>query len=282
MKPLKIIFLWLWISLIYLCITGCLGTNLNIYEGTFQVIKPPILSGNSKEIEYSNKHLSVFVNYGENKTKQLTHLKEEKRDYYYDDNSLVILPDYDLDIAYRIIETTMGGNYLYTRKGDYWFIGGNVGLAPFPYVAPTIGINTKHFEVGIYALGGISISNVSVSGFTAYQSSEGGFFSNENHVSTGGYKGGVLHGYGSLAVFSSVYYDRFSLGYSGIIAWPGVVREINEYDILFEFPYILQQSIEIGYLLTEKYDIKIGTSQIVSKNFAGRSYSANLKIGYTF
>ncbi|MDR1759560.1 MAG: hypothetical protein LBR60_03430 [Fibrobacter sp.] len=260
-------------------LTGCsTSKKLNLYEGTFQVIKPPHLTGNHRSLdEKHNMYVSADLNLGHNKTKKLYELKEKHKKYTDFNGQPLDVPDSNLNAAYRLVQTIFEANFLYSHKLGSFFVGGNAGFAPFPYVAPSAGINTEFFEIGVSPLLGFGVNDVSVSGFALRDR----LFSEDTLV-TGTSEGNYFQVYTSFNAFLSFYFEDFAVTYSGAIAYPWGAETIHGYDVPFDFPYIIQQNVEFGYLFRKKYDARVGVTQITGEHIGGRTYSANVKFGYVF
>lgn len=146
--------------LIIFIFSSCSKAYLNVYEGKFQVIKPPSITGSQCELKSGSNHsISATGTLGHNETVKLNNVENNKAEL-----DIYSLPDSSSNISYRIIENMFDLNYEYLNKKYICVFGGGGGFAPFPYVYASVGANTKYLNFGVNGLFGLSFDDASYSG----------------------------------------------------------------------------------------------------------------------
>jgi len=260
---------------------------MNIYEGKFQVIKPPSITGSQCELKNGSNHLiSASGTLGHNKTVKLNNIENNKAEV-----SDYSLPDSNSNISYRIIENTFNLDYEYLQKKYICVFGGGGGLAPFPYIYTSVGINTKYLNLGVNGLFGLVVDNASYSGEGIWDvNTFAGSWSERSEINESNVE--IFHSYLSSNIFGTIYYKGFGLTYSGYITYPmGLLNtldanvtnnggfESNEsFDISIKFPSIIMQEVYISYAYNSKYVGAIGIGQITSSSFKEDLLTFNAKV----
>lgn len=259
--------------LLALFISSCSMNKANLYNGEFQVFDPVLISGNSKPIaDTISSSASLSINYGKNKTVSLSGLYNNG--HQDDGDGFLNMPDSVAIVNYRIVQTSANFNINRLYKSDKTFYGAYIGAGPFPYISPTFGYNTDKWEIGAGILMGYFANKVKCSGHRVNEKWDGRDKSEDYSINRY-----YWHQYHSANIYSNIYMSNFNINYSGAVAYPyGVFKSIDGYDLSFQFPYIIKNSLGFGYNLGQK-SFKIGINQIFGGKFDEKMYSAQVSFG---
>lgn len=267
-------------AIISLSLTGCGTHKMNVNRGTFQVISQPTINGYGVELENNktSKRVVAEYSYGNNTTKKLNDVKNRHVNTESDRD----LPASNADISYRIIENNFDSKIELSKKWNYAITWIGAGFSLFPYVYVNAGINSKHFEFGAASLLGYSYNKASYTGVSAYWGNPTLGIGPGYGDDSVDYNGWQWHSYASEYIYASLMYSSIAIKYSASISYPmglfndlPISNESEEYDLSFQFPYILKQSIQFSYHTSSNVELSIGTAQITGQEFSGRDYQYN-------
>lgn len=273
-------------ALILLIFNGCGVSQMNVYNGKFQAIKSPNIHGNQRYLEPGkNTKISIEGNYADNHSIALNGITNQSIS-----GEEFTLPESTANLTYRLISTTGGINLSVVNKKEVCFYGLGLGGQPFPYLYGITGLNNEFFEIGASMLLGISNDKATYSGEAIWTENQlDGSWEERSDISEK--DNYILHTYTSASLYSSLYVNGFSINYVGTIGWPwGFLdelpavtsnKETRDFDISFNFPYLLMNDISLGYQYQSVF-FQIGYNQIVGKYFDGKYSSVSGSIGYNY
>ncbi|MDR2579733.1 MAG: hypothetical protein LBC85_01905 [Fibromonadaceae bacterium] len=267
-------------------IISCTTSKMNVEQGTFQAIKPPNIYGNNRHLtKDTNYIISYDASIGKNKTIPLPGIMNQSQRV----TSEIKLDGTPADINYRLIQKALGFQFSRVTKKEDFFMGFGGGVQNFPYVFFMLGHNGKFIEAGGAAFWGLTIDKASYSG-------EWGYIDNftmgitkpiekyephfeQNNVS-------ILHSYGGLTTYASLYWKKVALNYSASITSPWFlisnslpVSSDYDADISFSFPVLLMQDVGVSFT-PYKIKYRLGINQITGVKFPGQHWGLSVQMAY--
>lgn len=178
----------------------------------------------------------------------------------------------DVDAGYRTVYPTVTASFERLWKEDLllWSLG--TGIDGGIYGFGTLGINTRHFELGAalgvwfmghgFSYSGTSYSCVKMAWDEGFRLSRGSFESEDDYMFDLVFVQGI---------YASVYRGNFSFQFSA-----GAYRPHGTYgkDVQadFDLPYVITEYFGIGYRINEHWEIHSGVANMIG-DFAGWHFS---------
>jgi len=252
---------------------SCFSYKMNVTQGQFEVIRPPVISGNSEQIQTPTKaRIQMDMSVGNNVTLRLDGVKNEKT--YVSSESL---PDTPAIISYVLVNNMPGISFEKEYFRDKIYKGIGCGVFPYPYAFVKGGYNGNNFDIGINSNFGVSYSRASYRGNAMWDD----FFDvNKSIVNENNKR--VLTPIFGLGTRADIYYKNIGLAYYGSVTWPwslvgylpvSHIPESEYFDTSVKFPYIVLQNVEIQYMFSKVYRISIGFNQITGSQILEQVYS---------
>lgn len=178
----------------------------------------------------------------------------------------------DVDAEYRMVYPTITASFERLWKDDLLLWSFGTGIDRGVYGFGTLGINTRHFELGAalgvwfmghgFSYSGTEYDCVKMAWDDEFHLSRNSFESNSDYMFD------LVFVYG---MYASVYHEKFSFQFSA-----GAYRPHGEYmkddHADFELPYVITEYFGIGYRINGNWEIHSGVANMIG-DFAGWHFS---------
>lgn len=217
----------------------------------------------------------------------------------HDDYNLVMydtMPDYNREIevlsTMRKFNFSLMGQYMQKVSSSGIFVEAGAELDYFPSETfggsgwISFGVNRKNFELGFYTLWHFSTDENVYSG---YEVDEGGYDLPSDYESPMSSADSILYSrspeynsqneykrYQGYGVFASVFFDKFSINYSNLIAFNGIgifqfthgvdaaaFTEKGSCESIYD-AWTFTQHVSVGYSLSERLVLRLGVLNVSS------------------
>ena len=194
------------------------------------------------------------------------------------------LKEYEkVDASYKIIFSNLMASLDWIEKKDLLLWGVGTALDRGLYVNAFVGINTRHFEVGAFTGVWFYANRLEYGGHELI--CQRNYWEGEYGLTTArvSEKENGLYDAMTYGGFASIYYGRFSLGYSVNVYKHSVDQLFDEKDVVanFELPWIVTEYITAGVFITPKVEMRVGAVNVFGE-FDGWHWGGTSGISYYF
>ncbi len=184
-----------------------------------------------------------------------------------------IAVDENVDAEYRTVYPVVSASLENLRKEDLFLWSWGFGINRGIYGFGTLGLNSRHFEVGVSLGLWIMAHDQAFSG-SSYSCVKW-LWDKDYHLSRSGFaeEGGVFDASFLYGLYAGAFFGKFSFLLSAEIYRPNLFVSDKDIHADFELPYVITEFLEIGYWINEKWEVYSGVANILG-DFEGWHFSA--------
>ena len=269
---------------------GCNTYKMSVLEGEFDAQVAPAMRGAEFAMEEhtSLRRLSVSVHPMTDKRIDLVNVWNEQACVCEGEDCCESEYGYKLnksraDIDYILKSFPVSIDFEWMNKFDFTYTSYGFGLDPLPYAKFAVGVNFRYGEIGASAFVGLDYGRENYT----YEG-----ISREFHGFTSGYSldsvksqnsERYVHARAGFGGYASLFLGPVALVYAPSITEPWIWHDaLNNYDISFEFPWLITNYIGVTYTLNRVAQFRAGVSIVNGKQLADRVYYGSASASWLF